>query len=295
MVLEEWHRCFADGSGRASSASEPAARAVGRDELQRAPLPAASARRPPAGTTRSSVCEASGRGHGERRGLPPPQRSGLSLPVIDWCLEEADVLGRELLAEGRTVFEFGKRRSRDFALFAKMARLIRRERVDVLHCHDELSWFYGAIAARLAARDTRVVMTMHGRRSNMSARHVREQRVLASMSSAIISVSEFLRQQLIGELRLPNNRVRTIRNGIALSVASPGCAERQRARAKLGIRPESPVIGSVGELSAVKNLDLALEATAVARRAIPDLQAVFIGDGCPARAAGSQGCRTGNR
>ena len=45
---------------------------------------------------------------------------------------------------------------------ARLARLFRRGRPDVVHTHDQRSLFYAAIAARLA-RVPRVVHTRHGR------------------------------------------------------------------------------------------------------------------------------------
>ena len=105
-----------------------------------------------------------------------------------WCLEEGDVQGRELIAQGEPVVELGKRDGRDAGLFVRIAQRIRRNRIDLLHCHDELSWFYGAIGAKLSGRRSPVVVTMHGRRSNISRRHLCEQRVLAALTSSIVSV-----------------------------------------------------------------------------------------------------------
>lgn len=120
---------------------------------------------------------------------------------------------------------------------------------------------------------------MHGRRKDISRRHVLEQRALAALSSSVVCVSDFLRQQIIDDLRLNERRVTTIKNGISLTVRRPSDSERQRARARLGLSPDDVVVGNVGELSTVKNLDLALEAAALAVPAVPNLKVVFIGDG----------------
>src|SRR5690348_10371312 len=54
-----------------------------------------------------------------------------------WCLEDGDVQGREVAARGERYFEFGRSRQRDIGAFVQIARRIRLERVDLLHCHDE--------------------------------------------------------------------------------------------------------------------------------------------------------------
>jgi glycosyltransferase involved in cell wall biosynthesis len=197
-----------------------------------------------------------------------------------WCLEEEDRFGRELRQRGVSVVELGRRRRRDLDLFRRLATRLRRDRVDILHCHDVLSWFYGTIAA-LGGR-ARVVVTMHGRRPSISKRHLIEQRLLTFGTAAIVSVSEYLKRQLVDELRLASGRVLTILNGIPIdrSIADPGSAERRiRARRALGLSEDAIVVGSVGELSSVKHLDLAIEALGEARRRVPSLQLVLIGDG----------------
>jgi glycosyltransferase involved in cell wall biosynthesis len=196
-----------------------------------------------------------------------------------WCLEDPGALGRELASEGRVVVSLGKRRGRDPALFLALARRIRAQQVDILHCHDELSWFYGVVGARLSGRRVRLVMTLHGRRPDMSARHRLEQRVLAWSTSSIVSVSEFLRRQVMSELRLSAQRVSTIGNGIAIAARVPDGTELSRARARLGLESGAIVVGTVGELSTVKNIDMLIEAAAEAARSGLPLRLVLVGDG----------------
>jgi glycosyltransferase involved in cell wall biosynthesis len=196
-----------------------------------------------------------------------------------WCLEEGDAQGAELAAQGHPVLELKKRPGRSVRTFFDVARAIHRERIDILHCHDELSWFYGALGARLTARRPKIVMTVHGRRLNISRRHLLEQRMLARMSRAIICVSGFLRQQIKAQLALTEDRLLLIRNGIAFPAATPTESERQLARVELGVPADAFVVGSVAELSRVKNFDLALEAVQIARQSNPRLHLVLIGDG----------------
>src|SRR5262249_32318854 len=152
-----------------------------------------------------------------------------------WCLEDIDALGRELVAEGRLVCSLGKRRSRDIPLFFEIARRIRSERIDVLHCHDELAWFYGVIGAGLSIRQLSIVMTMPGRRGDISPRHRCEQRVLAAATGSIVTVSDYLRRQVMSELNLGADKVTTIVNGIDAGGACPAEEDRLRARRLLGL------------------------------------------------------------
>ncbi len=207
------------------------------------------------------------------RGLPSPQYC----PTV-WCLEEADVVGQSLRAEGHQVVELRKTRRRDFALFFRLAARAGRERVDILHCHDELSWFYGAVGARLTGK-LRVVTTVHGRRFDTSRRHLLEQKILANMSAAIIGVSSTLRQQVIDEIGISPDKVTVIRNGIAVEALKTQAERRRRTRKGIGIPEDAIVLGCVGRLDPVKNLDLLIEASAEALRVIPKLEVIMVGEG----------------
>jgi glycosyltransferase involved in cell wall biosynthesis len=195
-----------------------------------------------------------------------------------WCLEERNIVGQRLRHEGYEVVEFNKRCHRDVALFIRLATLVRRQRIDILHCHNELSWFYGALGGRLGGVP-RLLMTLHGRRADMSPRHLWEQRRLASLTTAVVSVSAYLRQQAISDMGLWPPKVVTIRNGIPLPPQDYDGVQRRQARELLGMPETAIVVGSVGWMTAVKNHDLLIEAAAETRAVVPGLRVVLIGDG----------------
>jgi glycosyltransferase involved in cell wall biosynthesis len=200
-----------------------------------------------------------------------------------WCLEEPDHLGEELRAEGRHLEAFGRTARRQPGLFAEIGRRLRARRIDILHCHDELTWFYGTAGATFSP-GTRVVFTAHGRRPAIAQRHLLEQRVLAWRTDAIVAVSAFIRTQLTAQLRLAPARVEVILNAIADAPGLRTESRRHEARRRLGLPVGALVAGTVGELSPVKNLDLALDAVSRARAALPALTFVVIGDGALAQA-----------
>lgn len=83
---------------------------------------------------------------------------------------------------------------------------------------------------------------------------------------AMVTPSESTRQELI-ELGFRADRVTAVPNGVD-SFFSPG-----------GTRTASPYVVVVGRFAPVKRFHLALEASAVARRHVPDLRVRLIGDG----------------
>ena len=207
------------------------------------------------------------------RGMPKPQYRSTVV-----CLEEADVLGRLLKDEGHEVIELGRYRRRDFGLFVRIAIFLRRNHIDILHCHDELSWFYGTLGARLGGVN-RVVVTMHGRRADFSMRHRWEQRILAKLSRSIICVSSYLQRQIQTELRVLPDKVPVIRNGIPINPIDDDAEIRHRVRQALNLSEDEIVVGCVGRLDTVKNLDLLIDAVHKARAVIPSLRLAIVGEG----------------
>jgi len=197
-----------------------------------------------------------------------------------WCVDEADDLGCDLQNEGQEVVTLGRRSRRDFGLFVRIAHMVRTQQIDILHCHDELSWFYGVIGGRLGGVG-RVVVTMHGRRADISSRHLWEQRFLAKLTTKIIVVSDHLRHQIIREMRVPPHKVVLIRNGVTLQQVPQmeGFESFHTARLRLGIPEDAFVVGSVGRLATVKNFTLLLEAATDVAKIVPELRVVLIGEG----------------
>lgn len=195
-----------------------------------------------------------------------------------WCLEDLDVVGEELRAAGRAVLNLQKCRRRDLPLFFRLATLIRQNHVDILHCHDELSWFYGTIGARFGGLK-RIVFTVHGRRFDTSARHTWEQSILGSMSAAVVCVSSSLRQEMIEKVGISSSKAIVIRNGTPIPAVHTAVRMRQQARRGLRISDSAIVIGSIGRLDPVKNLDLLLEASADVLDRIPNIEIILAGEG----------------
>ena len=195
-----------------------------------------------------------------------------------WCLEDLDVVGEELRAAGRSVINLQKCRRRDLPLFFRLAALIRQNHVDILHCHDELSWFYGTIGARFGGLK-RIIFTVHGRRFDTSARHTWEQSILGSMSAAVVCVSSSLRQEMIEKVGISSSKAIVIRNGTPIPAVHTAVRMRQQARRDLRISDSAIVIGSIGRLDPVKNLDLLLEASADVLDRIPNIEIILAGEG----------------
>ncbi|MEV6306552.1 glycosyltransferase [Actinoplanes sp. NPDC051861] len=172
----------------------------------------------------------------------------------------------------------------DPAAVARLRRLMRRGRYDVVHTHLYRACVQGRIAARLAGV-RHVVATEHhlgtevieGRRVSPGVRALyltgeRLGRVTIATSPAI---AEHLRSWGV-----PEERITMIPKAIDPAEFRFDPCLRARARARLGIAPGVPVVGAVGRLEPDRRFDLLIRAIGE----VPGATLLLVGDG-PARAA----------
>lgn len=165
------------------------------------------------------------------------------------------------------------------------ADVLRARRVAVVQYFE---WRAGLIALA-AARRVGGCRLVAARRSVPKERGL--QRALAEL---VVRVAD--RVVVNAEMLRPGGRAgaRTdvIPSGVDTDRFRPGC-DRRAAKAELGLRPESIVIGTVGRLEPRKGTDTLLAAVAALRAADADITLVVVGDGplrvALAREAGERG------
>jgi glycosyltransferase involved in cell wall biosynthesis len=173
---------------------------------------------------------------------------------------------------------------------ARLARLARRVRADVVHSNSLHSW-YGWAAAQVVRRPH----VVHAREIVVqSGAALRVERALCRRFAArVIAVSYAVGAQLD-----PANVV-ILDEYLDPAEFSPGRAGAFRGR--VGVPDGVPVVGAVARLDPLKGLDPLLDAFATVREARPDAELVIVGSpvldrddyaaGLRARVAGAAGVR----
>ena len=159
-----------------------------------------------------------------------------------------------------------------------LARVIRRQRADVVHLHSG-SWFKGALAARLAGVP-RVIFTEHGREHHDPRPRRWLDKLAGLLTDRVVGVSERLSRYMIDKVGVRPKTVRTVPNGVDSGTFTPGDPAAECWK-QLSISRGSIVVGSVGRLEAVKAYERLISAfAAVARLAVGKPPVLVIwGDG----------------
>lgn len=182
-------------------------------------------------------------------------------------------LVRRLRASNVNVHVFDERRLSFLQIFRSTLARIGPAGVDVLHSHRYKEHWLAAVLT--AVTKSRTVATVHGMPE--PARAVRRRyaaqawttfRLLAYRFDGVAAVSEATRQTLVDDHHLRPAQVHVVPNGIRVP-ADPAPTRRT----------ESPHIGSVGRLVAVKRFELFLETAAIVRRLYPTARFSILGDG----------------
>lgn len=196
----------------------------------------------------------------------------------------------------RTVYLSDRRMSRGPHpfLMLRLARLLRSEGVDILHCHAHKTTVYGALAAWLA-RTPVVVAHIHGLNRSRTFRRKLVNWLISPRIDMFLSVSDAVRRDFVADnWGGQKRRVAVLENSIDYGRFSAIDTPRQEARRLLGVSEDAFVFGTVGRLAPTKGLKYMLAAFAEVRKNVPSAHLVIVGDG-PERAelelqAGAHGC-----
>jgi len=149
--------------------------------------------------------------------------------------------------------------------FLACVRLIRKEKVSLIHAHEFSAIVYGWVVSRLLRIP--FVGTIHGKNYFWEKGRRRLAYRVVSRSGQLVVVSEDLKKFVADKVGIQVSQLRVIYNGI--EPASPiSEGEVDRCRAELGLKASDLIIGTVGSLYPVKGHRYLLEA-------MPDVLAKF--------------------
>ena len=168
-------------------------------------------------------------------------------------------LARAFAERNLPVERVAKRPGFDPTLVFRLAALLRRRKVDVVHLHNRLPLIYGAPAGRLAGAV--VVLTRHGPRTGG-----RKERWLlrgaGRLLHAFVAVSPELAVLERERGTCTAEKISVIENGIDVVRFEGAAARRLAARAALGIPADAWAIGSAGRFAPEKDYPFLVRAAA---------------------------------
>ena len=185
---------------------------------------------------------------------------------------------------GVTVVPLPISKLRNVRALLRLVRLLKREKVHIIHIHGQEAGIWGRIAAWIAGVPVVVYtpQTVDIRQKRFQGLYYLIERLLASVTDMLISVNEGDRLRLISEGIISPQKITTIYNGIEVRDFPVG-VDIGTTKRNLGIESERPVVAQIGRLSEQKGPLFLLEAAAQISQVRPDVTFLMVGEG-PLRA-----------
>lgn len=165
----------------------------------------------------------------------------------------------------------------DYLSFLKVAKILRENKIDVIHTHNTQPLIDGTLGALLSGVRS-IIHTDHSREFPDKRRYMFAEWLLSHFVYRIVGVSEPTSRDLIKYEKISPRKITTVLNGIdgtnyAVSV------DKQKKRTELGIKYNGPVIGLGVRLSEEKGLTYLLKAMPEIIKKYPDITLVIAGKG----------------
>jgi len=194
------------------------------------------------------------------------------------CLRPQTPFLDEFRSQGVKVTVLGMKRYFEIRPLVRLYRILRDQRIDLLHTHLYRDAVYGRILARLAGVRG-VVSTLQ----NSYVWRSRPQLFLDGLTSIfadrVTAVSEAVKKFAIEREHIPAAKLVTIYNAIDHERSRVSPEARERIRRELGISPGRIAVGSMGALTGQKGFEYLLDAVPAVIRVHPDVRFFIGGEG----------------
>jgi glycosyltransferase involved in cell wall biosynthesis len=163
----------------------------------------------------------------------------------------------------------------------RLARRLRRDRIDVLHTHLFDASLVGLLAAKLARTKLAIFTGHHSHEVPLHERRLLfevDRFAARSLADVVISPSQEMADTFVNLYGCPPEHVEVIEHGIDLSAFDPDSIDGAGVRSELGLDGKL-VFGAISKHFWVKNLDALVRAFSLVAERNPDGHLVILGIG----------------
>lgn len=177
------------------------------------------------------------------------------------------------------IFNMEKGEAHEVFLFLRLAKLFKKEKIDILHTNGWATLFDGVLGAKVGGIPV-IVHSEHGKDPEdfvqIQQRRVWTRRLITPFLDKMITVSDDIKKQFVNITGLKTEQITCIHNGIEFQDMEINYKEKRR---EIGVKDHEILIGSVGRLESVKNYDMFIRAAEIVLKEYPLVKFIIIGDG----------------
>jgi len=194
------------------------------------------------------------------------------------CLRNLGEFATEIENMGIPVFLLPqKKNGTDYFAFVKVARILKQEKIDIIHTHNTQPFIDGSIGALMSGVKT-IVHTEHGRTFPDKKRYMFAEWLMSHFAYKVVGVSEHTSQNLIKHERMSPRKVVSIINGVS-GAHFDMVIDKGKKREELGLKNDGPVLGVGARLVKLKGISYLLQAMPAIIEKFPSITLVLAGGG----------------
>ncbi len=165
------------------------------------------------------------------------------------------------------------------SLLIRLIQAIRREKIDILHCHAHKPTFYGILAGWLCPR-LAVLGHVHGLNRSAGLNRKLTNWLLFHRINRLVPVADAVKRDILADnWALPESKVTVLENSIDYDRFAGDATPADQARQKMNIPQDAFVFGAVGRLDPTKGVPYLIDAFARVHRDLPQARLVLLGEG----------------
>jgi len=194
------------------------------------------------------------------------------------CLRELGEFASEVMDFGINVRHLPqKENGTDYFGFLKVAKILKKDKIDVIHTHNILPFTDGTIGG-LIARVKRIIHTDHARDFPDKRRYMVAEWLMSQFAYKVVGVSEHTTENLIRYEKISKNKITTVVNGIDGAKYNIDI-NKEKKRRELGLNDKGPIIGACVRLTEQKGITYLLNSITKVQKNFPDINVVIAGEG----------------
>jgi glycosyltransferase involved in cell wall biosynthesis len=195
-----------------------------------------------------------------------------------WCLAGGGAVAQALIEKGIPLRVLGLRGYYNPLAVARLSRLMRRERFDLLHTHGYFAGTFGRLAAFCAGIPV-LVAHVHSTYYGYGWRNLLIEKVLSHFTDRIICISRAVERFVTVNEGVRSEKTCLIYNAVDWPAEELEGQGREKLRHKMGIAAQAVIVIIVASLTSNKGHRILLESLREVLGSHPSTRLVIVGDG----------------
>jgi len=203
-------------------------------------------------------------------------------------LTTSDEYQKRIISERRKIYNLNKKEGNDFSIPFKIAEIIKKEDIDIVHSRGWGTYVEGIVAAKLLCRKIKFIFSFHGKTvgelQHIPERRLRAQKMMSVFTDIILTLSDQMARDYASMVNVAREKIGFIYNGVDTDIFTSDKSGQNKLKREFNIGKEAFVIGFVGRVDPVKDLKTLLDAAYLVKQNMKNIKIVIAGEGSEKKA-----------